>query len=352
MGMTRRRAVLRAALLLPLAGCGRRADEPAPRPVPASVTPDGPAVAARFAELERRFDARLGLHAVHTGSGQELAHRADERFAMTSTFKVLAAAAVLDRTGPEHLDVRVRYRDTALVPYSPITEQHVGDGLTIRELCDAAIRYSDNTAGNLLLDDLGGPDEVTAFVRSLDDGITRLDRREPDLNSSTPATSGTPPRPGPSPPTTASSCSACGLTAPTARCWSAGSSATPPVLIAFARGCQRAGGSAKDRHGQLRRRQRCGDRLAALRRADGALGAVGARGPRCGRRQRARSPGCGGDGRRAGRVAAPGSGATGAGSELARRPDWRDSWEWRNDTGHRSTTSPWTSPGASPPPGS
>ena len=186
MGMTRRRAVLRAALLLPLAGCGRRADEPAPRPVPASVTPDGPAVAARFAELERRFDARLGLHAVHTGSGQELAHRADERFAMTSTFKVLAAAAVLDRTGPEHLDVRVRYRDTALVPYSPITEQHVGDGLTIRELCDAAIRYSDNTAGNLLLDDLGGPDEVTAFVRSLDDGITRLDRREPDLNSSIP----------------------------------------------------------------------------------------------------------------------------------------------------------------------
>lgn len=105
---------------------------------------------------------------------------------MCSTFKVLAAAAMLDRNSRAHLDLRVRYRATDVVPFSPITESHVDDGLTIRELCDAAIRYSDNTAGNLLLDDLGGPGEITTFARSLGDRVTRLDRREPELNSAVP----------------------------------------------------------------------------------------------------------------------------------------------------------------------
>lgn len=147
---------------------------------------DDDVAAARFAELESRFDARLGVYAVDTGTGQELSHQAGERFPMCSTFKVQAAAAVLDRNSTEHLDLRVRYRAADVVPFSPITESHVGSGLTIRELCDAAIRYSDNTAGNLLLDDLGGPGEVTTFARSLGDRVTRLDRREPELNSAVP----------------------------------------------------------------------------------------------------------------------------------------------------------------------
>jgi beta-lactamase class A len=147
---------------------------------------DDHVAAARFAELESRFGTRLGVYAVDSATGQELSHRADERFPMCSTFKVLAAAAVLDRNPTEHLDLRVRYRPTDVVPFSPITESHVDGGLTIRELCDAAIRYSDNTAGNLLLDDLGGPGEVTTFARSLGDRVTRLDRREPELNSAVP----------------------------------------------------------------------------------------------------------------------------------------------------------------------
>jgi len=175
----RRRSVLAAALLLPLAGCAA----PAPAPAPA---PPSPVPTDRLADLERRFDARLGVYALDTGSGREVAHRADERFAMCSVFKALAAAAVLDRNPPEHLDLRVHYRASDLATYSPITEQHVADGMTIRELCDAAVRYSDNTAGNLLLADLGGPTEITAFARSLGDEITRLDRTEPELNTAIP----------------------------------------------------------------------------------------------------------------------------------------------------------------------
>jgi beta-lactamase class A len=177
-----RRTLLGAAVLLPLAGCGTQAPALAPtRPADPSAE-----VSTRLAELERRFDARLGVYAVHTGTGRDLAHRADERFALCSTFKVLAAGAILDRYPLEHLDGRVRYRESDLVVNSPVTQQHVADGMTIGELCDAAIRYSDNTAGNLLLDDIGGPGAVTDFARSLGDGVTRLDRREPDLNSAVP----------------------------------------------------------------------------------------------------------------------------------------------------------------------
>ncbi|WP_300016708.1 class A beta-lactamase [Pseudonocardia sp.] len=178
---TGRRTLLRATLLLPLAGCTA-----APAGSPSSGPPAPGASPPHFALLERRFDARLGVYALDTGSGREIVHRADERFAMLSTFKTLAAAAVLDRTPPEHLDDLVRFTSADLLEYAPIAEQQVDTGMTIRDLCEAAIRYSDNTAANLLLADLGGPQEVTAFARELGDTVTRLDRTEPDLNTAVP----------------------------------------------------------------------------------------------------------------------------------------------------------------------
>ena len=178
-----RRSVLGAALLLPLAGCATAS--PAPSPPLAPPAPE-PVRTDRLAELEQRFDARLGVYAVDTGTARELAHRADERFAMCSVFKALAAAAVLHRTPPEYLDERVRFTQADLVDPSPVAAQHVADGMTIRELCDAAVRYSDNAAGNLLLADVGGPAGITAFARSLGDQDSRLDRTEPELNTAVP----------------------------------------------------------------------------------------------------------------------------------------------------------------------
>jgi beta-lactamase class A len=175
--------VLSAALLL--AGCSTPAPPPASAPVSAPSA-QAPVRTDRLPELERRFDARLGVYALDTGTGRELAHRADERFAMCSVFKALAAAAVLDRTPPEYLDQRVHYGQADLVDPSPVAAQHVADGMTIRELCDAAVRYSDNTAGNLLLADVGGPAGITQFARSLGDQVSRLDRSEPELNSAVP----------------------------------------------------------------------------------------------------------------------------------------------------------------------
>lgn len=107
---------------------------------------------------------------------------------MCSTFKTLAVAAVLrdrDRCG-EFLDRVIRYTEDDLVEYSPVTGEHVDTGMTVRDLCAAAICYSDNTAGNLLLRRIGGPRGLTRFCRSLGDPTTRLDRWETELNTAYP----------------------------------------------------------------------------------------------------------------------------------------------------------------------
>jgi beta-lactamase class A len=134
--------------------------------------------------LEATFGGRLGVCAVDTGTGAAVRYRADERFLMCSTFKVLAVSAIL-RLGQEQrglLDRVIRYDRSQLLSNAPITSQHVADGMTVTALCQAAISHSDNTAANLLLQILGGPPAVTAFARTLGDQLTRLDRTEPDLN--------------------------------------------------------------------------------------------------------------------------------------------------------------------------
>lgn len=136
--------------------------------------------------LESEFDARLGVWALDTGTGRELAYRADERFAHASTHKVLAAGAVLEGSTPADLDAVVTFSDADLVPHSPVTSERVGTGMTVRELVDASLRQSDNTAANLLLARLGGPQGLQAALREAGDDVTRADRWEPDLNEAVP----------------------------------------------------------------------------------------------------------------------------------------------------------------------
>jgi beta-lactamase class A len=156
------------------------------RPAAAADAP-GEAL-ARLGALERRHGARIGVHARNLSTGATVRHRADERFPMLSVFKTLAAAAVLrDRdTDGAFLERRIRYTEAQLVENSDVCRANLATGMTIRELCAAAIQWSDNTAGNLLLRQIGGPHGITRFARSLGDGVTRLDRWEPELNSGEP----------------------------------------------------------------------------------------------------------------------------------------------------------------------
>lgn len=180
-----RRTLLGATLFLSLTGCTRAINPAASSPLSPGLsttpTPD-----THFTALESKHDSRLGVYALATGTGRAIAYRADKRFAFCSTFKTLAAAAVLYRNPLSHLDKLVTFSKAEVNSISPITKDHVATGMTIRQLCDAAIRYSDGTAGNLLMRDIGGPAQLTAYLRGLGDPMSRMDQFEPCLNRGVP----------------------------------------------------------------------------------------------------------------------------------------------------------------------
>jgi beta-lactamase class A len=185
--MKSRRDIMRIAGAL--AGCGFVGATAPGRAQPARS--GLAALAGELARIERDSGGRLGVALRDTGSGEQASLHGGDAFPMCSTFKFLAAAAILRRVdeGKEKLDRRIVYAKSDLVTYSPITEKHVQDGMTLAQLCDAAVTLSDNTAGNLLLGSIGGPAGLTAFARSLGDPATRLDRIEPALNEAVPGDS-------------------------------------------------------------------------------------------------------------------------------------------------------------------
>jgi beta-lactamase class A len=143
----------------------------------------------RLAAIETRIGGRMGVAILDSGSNLSIGHRGDELFAMCSTFKFVAAAAVLHKVdaGKARLDDRIAYGKSDIIPYAPVTEKHVGEGgMTLGDICAAAVELSDNTAGNLMLREIGGPQGLTQFMRSIGDDKTRLDRTEPTLNTAIP----------------------------------------------------------------------------------------------------------------------------------------------------------------------
>ncbi|MDA8521141.1 class A beta-lactamase [Acidovorax sp. NCPPB 4044] len=149
------------------------------------LAPDAAGLQEALQRIEAAVGGRLGVGLLDVEAGRHAAYRGDELFPLCSTFKLLLAAQVLRRVdqGQEQLDRRVTYRKADLVEYSPATAPHAdGEGMTVGQLCEAAVTLSDNTAANLLLDSQGGPQGLTAWLRSLGDAHTRLDRKEPELN--------------------------------------------------------------------------------------------------------------------------------------------------------------------------
>lgn len=191
--MTRARTVAAASaltLLVALTGCTAAASDvapPAAEPTQApSPAPTVAPYAGEFEALETEFDARLGVYAIDTATGAEVSFRADERFAYASTFKALAAAAVLQKNTAAGMQRVVTFTSDDLITYSPVTELRIDGGMTLLEIADAAVRFSDNTAGNLLLDELGGPGGFDAALAAIGDDTTRAERWEAGLNDAVP----------------------------------------------------------------------------------------------------------------------------------------------------------------------
>lgn len=141
-----------------------------------------------LAEIEEHIGGRLGVYALATDSGVTMSYRENELFALCSTFKWALVAHVLQKVDKNQLTLEqeIGYGTGDLLEYAPVTRMNVGRGrMTIRELAEAAVAISDNTAANLLLRCVDGPVALTRFFRSHGDSVTRLDRNEPMLNANT-----------------------------------------------------------------------------------------------------------------------------------------------------------------------
>ena len=178
--LSRRRALVAGATLF-AAACSSK-------PTLADPAEPVPPLDDRIAALERRHIARVGLFAADLDSRRTAEFRADDMFAMCSTFKTYAAASVLQRCdrGELRLTDQVFVNPDAILTNSPVTEPRAGHAMSLGELCAAALQRSDNCAANLLLTTIGGPGKITAFARTIGDEKTRLDRWELELNTARP----------------------------------------------------------------------------------------------------------------------------------------------------------------------
>ncbi len=173
-----RRALLLAGITLPLVNFSL--------PTWAAAIPGS--LDKQLAALEHSANGRLGIAMINTGNGTKILYRGAQRFPFCSTFKFMLAAAVLgqSQSQPNLLNKHINYHESDLLSYAPITRKNLAHGMTVSELCAATIQYSDNTAANLLLKELGGLAAVNQFARSIGDQMFRLDRWEPDLNTALP----------------------------------------------------------------------------------------------------------------------------------------------------------------------
>ncbi|MCX2861029.1 class A beta-lactamase [Paucibacter sp. PLA-PC-4] len=140
---------------------------------------------APFAALENRAGGRLGVAVLDCTDGALIGHRASERFALCSTFKLPLAGVVMREAdqGRLRLDRQLIYGPADMVPHAPVTSKHLAAGrMSIAALAEATQTTSDNVAANLLLRELGGPAGLTFRLRELGDSETRLDRYEPQMN--------------------------------------------------------------------------------------------------------------------------------------------------------------------------
>ena len=134
-------------------------------------------------KVEDKYDANVGVYALNTATDEEITFNEDKRFAYASTFKALSSAMLLEKTPHNKLNKKVHVSKEDIVPYSPVLEKFINKDITIKKLIEATMLYSDNTANNMIIEELGGYKEVNKRLKSLDDKTTKPSRMEPELNN-------------------------------------------------------------------------------------------------------------------------------------------------------------------------
>ncbi len=154
-------------------------------PEPLTTSSSRTDLTSRIEAIEAASGGRLGVAVFSRENGLSFSHRGAERFAMCSTFKLALAAMVLDTDGLR--DQTLPFGPADILSYAPYAKERVAAGqMQALEAARHAVTISDNTAANLLLSRLGGPEGFTRWLREKGDSQTRLDRNEPTLNENAP----------------------------------------------------------------------------------------------------------------------------------------------------------------------
>jgi beta-lactamase class A len=143
--------------------------------------------ASAIDEMAAPAGGTVGFAAMDLSTGRSFGRHEDEPFPMQSVFKLPVAIEVLRQVDAKKLDLsRVVALEAADRRGGPGTLITVPSKKTVRELLEAMIITSDNTAADKLLSLVGGPGVVDARVRAL--GIEHVTIRytELDLGSSGP----------------------------------------------------------------------------------------------------------------------------------------------------------------------
>ncbi|MGI9280766.1 MAG: class A beta-lactamase [Endozoicomonas sp.] len=154
----------------------------------AALASDYQPVEEKVIALEKRLDARIGVSIYEVSTKKGWSYKGNQRFPLMSTFKTLACAKLMNDADNNKLSLNSATTVTKemLVTYSPVTAKQVGKNISLEKACEATMLTSDNTAANIVLEHIGGPSELTNFLRSTGDSVSRLDRIETKLNEGKP----------------------------------------------------------------------------------------------------------------------------------------------------------------------
>lgn len=139
------------------------------------------ALRSEIARLAAPLGGSVGVAAWRLdGTGPRLAVNANLPFPMASTFKVAVAGAVFARIDDGELTLSQmvtidpeRYVESEVIADSFI---HPGVSLSVHNLLELMLTRSDNTATDILVGLVGGPEAITAWVRSQGVEGLRVDR--------------------------------------------------------------------------------------------------------------------------------------------------------------------------------
>jgi beta-lactamase class A len=140
---------------------------------PAFADWDRPALEREIAAIEKQAKGRLGVALLDLRDRKSWSHRGGESFPMQSVFKLPLAVAALQavEAGRFTLDqkITVTRKDFSLY-HSPLAKAFKGQSndYPLREIIRLAAGESDNTAADMLMRRIGGPQVVTKMLR---DGV-------------------------------------------------------------------------------------------------------------------------------------------------------------------------------------